>query len=134
MLGYRVHRANASLDTVGMIAELDVIEQRYVGPVDRARFYRHVARVSQRVSRRGEAMRYYLRAAMRDPEYRRHGLPSDLVEIARGAGRETRSRLLGVPVRGAINRRRTMSTWVDEAIPWLEDLRVRWLESAGGPP
>jgi glycosyltransferase involved in cell wall biosynthesis len=134
LVGYRVHGTNASLDTTGMIAELDVIEQRHTGPVDRARFYRHVARVSQRANRRGDAVRYYLRAAMRDSEYRRHGLRSDLVEIAQGAGREARRRLLGNPGHGAINRHAALSTWVEEAIPWLEDLRLRWLRRTGCPP
>jgi glycosyltransferase involved in cell wall biosynthesis len=134
LVGYRIHGANASLDTVGMIAELDVIEQRYSGPVDRARFYRHVARVSQRARLRGNAVRYYVHAAMRDPEYRRQGFRSDLVEIAQGAAREARRRLIGIPVRGAINRRTALSTWAEEAIPWLEDLRVRWLGDTGNPP
>jgi glycosyltransferase involved in cell wall biosynthesis len=132
LVGYRIHGTNASLDTTGMIAELDVIEQRHAGPVDRARFYRHVARVSQRANRRGDAVRFYLRAALDDAEYRRHGFRSDLVKIAHGVGGEARRRLFGESVHGAINRHAAVSTWAQEAIPWLEDLRFRWFGRTAG--
>jgi glycosyltransferase involved in cell wall biosynthesis len=116
LVGYRIHGGNASLDTAGMVAELDVIEQRYGGPVDRARFYRHVARVSQRASRRGAAVRYYLQAAARDREYRRHGLTADLAEIAQGMRRRVRRRSGDAVQEG----------WIEQARPWLEELAAEW--------
>jgi glycosyltransferase involved in cell wall biosynthesis len=139
LVGYRIHGGNASLDTSGMVAELDVIEQRYGGPVDRARFYRHVARVSQRGSRRGAAMRYYLQAAARDREYRRRGLPADLAEIAQGVGRQVRRRLAGDPVPDAMRdgtvrpgqRDAVLRRWIEGARPWLQDLAAQWPGGAG---
>jgi glycosyltransferase involved in cell wall biosynthesis len=116
LVGYRIHGGNASLDTAGMVAELDVIEQRYGGPVDRVRFYRHVARVSQRASRRGAAVRYYLQAAARDREYRRHGLTADLAEIAQGMRRRVRRRSGDAVQEG----------WIEQARPWLEELAAEW--------
>jgi glycosyltransferase involved in cell wall biosynthesis len=121
LVGYRVHGANASLDTAGMVAELDVIERRYGGPVDRARFYRHVARVSRRASRRGAAVRYYLRAAAQDREYRRRGLAADLAEIAQGMRGQPRPRS-----GDAVQQR-----WTDQARPWLERLAARWSGGSG---
>jgi glycosyltransferase involved in cell wall biosynthesis len=121
LVGYRIHGANASLDTAGMVAELDLIDQRYGGPVDRARFYRHVARVSQRASRRGAAVRYYLQAAARDRHYRRHGLAADLAEIGRG-------------IRGQVRRRSgdaVQERWTDQARPWLERLAAHWWSLTG---
>jgi glycosyltransferase involved in cell wall biosynthesis len=139
LVGYRIHGGNASLDTVGMVAELDVIEERYGGPVDRARFYRHVARVSQRASRRGAAVRYYLQAAAHDREYRRRGLATDLAEIAQGVGRLARRRLVGASVgegtpAGAVRpgrRDTTQRRWIEEASPWLRELAAWWAGGTG---
>jgi glycosyltransferase involved in cell wall biosynthesis len=139
LVGYRIHHGNASLDTSGMVAELDVIEQRYGGPVDRARFYRHVARVSQRASRRGAAVRYYLQAAARDREYRRRGLTADLAEIAQGVRRQLRRRLAGAPV-GDMGQASTVGpghhdadqgAWIAAARPWLEVLAAKWSAGTG---
>lgn len=130
LVGYRVHGGNASLDTVGMVAELDVIDHRYAGPVDRARFLRHVARVSQRAGRRRDAMSFYLRAARRDPDYRRRGFVSDLAEIADGVRRDVRRRLLGGPVADGVEQHAGRSTWVAEALPWLDDVRGWWNRSS----
>jgi hypothetical protein len=121
LVGYRIHGANASLDTAGMVAELDLIDQRYGGPVDRVRFYRHVARVSQRASRRGAAVRYYLQAAARDRHYRRHGLAADLAEIGRGMRGQVR-RCSGDAVQ---------ERWTDQARPWLERLAAHWWSLTG---
>jgi glycosyltransferase involved in cell wall biosynthesis len=121
LVGYRIHGANASLDTAGMVAELDVIERRYGGPVDRARFYRHVARVSRRASRRTAAVRYYLRAAARDREYWRRGLAADLAEIAQGMRWQPRPRS-----GDAVQQR-----WTDQARPWLERLAACWSDGTG---
>ncbi len=133
LVGYRVHSSNASTDTIGMLAELDLIEERHGGPVDRARFYRHVARVSQRASRRVDATRYYLLAALRDGQYRRKGFPSDLAEIAKAVAWDARRRFVGASA-GTPNRSRPpLPGWAEEAMPWLDDLRDRWLSDGSHP-
>jgi glycosyltransferase involved in cell wall biosynthesis len=129
LVGYRIHGRNASLDTVGMVAELDVIERRYGGPVDRARFLRHVARVSQRASRRGDAFGFYLRAARIDPKYRRRGFLSDVSEIADAIRLDVQRRLFRATGDGT-RRPVVQTTWAAEAQPWLADIQGWWFESS----
>jgi glycosyltransferase involved in cell wall biosynthesis len=132
LVGYRIHSGNRSLDTVGMVAELDVIEKRYGGPVDRARFYRHVARVSLRVSRYRAAVGYYVRAAATDRHYRGRDFAPDLIEVAQEATCGLRRRLGGVlgdapPSDGTTRPRRRYAAqrpWVEQARPWLSDLAL----------
>jgi glycosyltransferase involved in cell wall biosynthesis len=128
LVGYRLHGGNASHDTDGMIAELDIIARRYGGKVDRARFYRHVARVSLRGSRPGRALRYYYNAARRDGRYARREFGGDLAQVgvatlnrSRAAiGRRVGSTQLQRPLRwpGADAHAR----WRDEATQWLTRL------------
>jgi glycosyltransferase involved in cell wall biosynthesis len=120
LVGYRIHGGNASLDTAGMVAELDMIDRRHGGPVDRARFLRHVARVSQRANRRMDAMTFYLRAAARDPEYRRRGLLQDVTEIADGVWLDAIRRL---GISAGADREPKPSPWIREASPWLNEIR-----------
>lgn len=128
LVAYRIHAANASLDTPGMIAELDMIEERYGGPVDRARFYRHVGRVSQRAGRRRQALRYYAQAAARDPRYRWHGFAADLADITQGFLWQARGRVAraaGRPWGGpppAPRRPDPHRAWKEQARPWLQEL------------
>jgi glycosyltransferase involved in cell wall biosynthesis len=130
LVGYRVHSGNRSLDTAGMVAELDEIEKRYGGPVDRSLFYRHVARVSLRASRYRAAVGYYVRAAGTDRHYIRREFAADVIEVAQEAARGLRhrfSRVLGdTPTRGRTRRpqRRyaAQRPWVEQARPWLDEL------------
>jgi glycosyltransferase involved in cell wall biosynthesis len=85
LVGYRIHPGNASYDTAGMVAELDVIERRHGIRVDRTSFYRYVALLCRRTGRRGAALGYYLRAALRDRRYLVSGLAGDLAGMAAGA-------------------------------------------------
>ena len=134
LVGYRVHAGNRSLDLAGMVAMLDVIEQRYGGPVDRAVFYRYIARLCQRASRHGDAVWYCVRAAAVNHRYRQREFLPDLIEVAQGAGRQILHRL-------AFDRRNPTSrtdrppapryaaqqSWVDEARQWLGQLAAHHL-------
>jgi glycosyltransferase involved in cell wall biosynthesis len=130
LVGYRVHDGNRSLDTTGMVAMLDVIERRYGGPADRATFYRHIARLCQRASRQGEALRYYVRAAAADRRYRRRDFLPDLIEVAQGVSHRVRHRLgFHRLVRVEADRARppgrrysAQRSWVEQARPWLDEL------------
>jgi len=132
LVGYRIHGGNRSLDTAGMVAELDEIERRYGGSVDRAQFYRHVARVSLRVSRYRAAMGYYVRAAASDRLYRRHDFAPDVFEVAQEATRGLQHRFRRVlgdapSLDHATRPRRRYAahrTWVEQARPWLDELAV----------
>jgi glycosyltransferase involved in cell wall biosynthesis len=118
LVGYRVHPGNASHDTEGMVAELDVIEQRYGGPIDRVTFLRHVARVARRGGRRREALGYYVRAAMLgDPAYLVAGFPRDVGGLMTAALRRGDD--------GAVDpagRRR--DPWIGEAQSWIDRLHA----------
>ena len=132
LVGYRIHGGNRSLDTAGMVAELDEIEKRYGGPVDRAQFYQHVARVSLRVSRYRAAVGYYVRAAATDRHYRSRDFAADLFEVAQEATRGLRHRFRRVfgdaPTLDSTTRPRRRYAahrpWVEQARPWLDELAV----------
>jgi hypothetical protein len=106
-----------------MLRELDLIERRHGGPVDRVAFYRHVARVALRDSRYRKAAWYYAHAAARaDLGYIRRGFLLDLV----GVGRQASTRLGGGNLRTVRSRVRAKSdpnaAWREQAQPWLTDL------------
>ena len=130
LVGYRIHSSNKSLDTAGMVAELDVIEERYGGPVDRARFHRHVARVSLRASRYRAALGYYIEAATADRDYRRRDFVPDLIEVAQEATRSLRRRLIRVVTDAPTSNRTTpprrrfaaQRPWLEQARPWIDEL------------
>jgi glycosyltransferase involved in cell wall biosynthesis len=124
LVGYRVHAGNASHDTDGMVAELDTIERRYGGHVDRVRFYRHVARVSRRAGRRRQALTYYARAAaLRDPAYLRHAFLPDvrevLDELLQEFGRRSGRSLPTIRPRHAQD---PFRDWKEQARPWIQRL------------
>jgi glycosyltransferase involved in cell wall biosynthesis len=126
-VGYRIHATNASHDTEGMVAELDVIERRYGGPVDRLGFLRHVARVSRRGGRRRQALAYYLRAAKTlESRYLLGAFPRDVGEVVVAALREQ----LGQPPRPAANDGSANAAWLIEAQAWIDALAAR--PAAGG--
>jgi glycosyltransferase involved in cell wall biosynthesis len=124
LVGYRVHAGNASHDTEGMIAELDIIEARYGGPVDRVRFYRHVARVSLRGGRRRQALGYYVRAAaLGEGRYFPSGFLHDVGDLADGVIQGL-GRRLGWSVPGLISRSRhnPHRGWLEQASRWLDQV------------
>ncbi len=130
LVGYRVHAGARSMDTEGMVAELDMIGRRHGGPVDRAAFYRHVARVSLRADRRRDALGYYLRAAA---DGRRGeavmalgrdlgGLVADaVVQGRRHAGRRWRQPWLESPARTQTDPRH--QAWRSQGEAWVSRLR-----------
>jgi glycosyltransferase involved in cell wall biosynthesis len=62
VVAYRLHPAQATLDTTGMVDEARVLESRY--GADRASIYRWLAWSELRRGRRREAIRAYARASM----------------------------------------------------------------------
>jgi glycosyltransferase involved in cell wall biosynthesis len=122
-VGYRVHAANASHDTDGMLAELDVIERRYGGPVDRLTFLRHVARVARRGGRRRQAFGYYLRAAeLADIRYLLTAFPVDVGGLLLGAVRR------GSPRPARRTAAASNAGWIREAQAWVDRLHTPALE------
>jgi glycosyltransferase involved in cell wall biosynthesis len=139
LVGYRVHAGNRSLDLPGMVAMLDVIDQRYGGPVDRAVFYRYIARLCQRASRHGGALRYYVLAAAANRRYRRDAFLHDLLEVAQGVGRQfqhripfTRVNRASHPATPPSRRYAAHRPWVEAAQEWLDQLAAHHSRRADG--
>ena len=141
LVGYRVHANNMSLDTTRTISELAAIEARYGGPVDRVRFFRHLARVSLRAGRHRRASRYYFQAATVDRNYRSGDFVPDLVEVMQGAGRSFSNRIARA-LRTAPRARRlprpgrryaAQWAWVEQARPWIDELAA-YRRSLPDPP
>ena len=121
LVGYRIHGTNSSRNIDRMLAEVEIIDRRHRGPVDRVRFYRHLARVSLRGGRRRQAFRFSLRtAALGDPQYLARDFVPDVWEIANS--------LMPDRVRGwvaGLGRHRTSrgsDEWATQAAMWLADL------------
>jgi glycosyltransferase involved in cell wall biosynthesis len=127
LVGYRVHAGNSSEDTDRFLAELEMIEQQYGGPVDRRVFYRHLARVSLRMNRQWQALRFCVRAAAHDRKnYMVRGFLPDAREVL-AAVRDRLLRRFGVVGRSRPN---TLDgdpywRWKAEARAWLEPFTQR---------
>ena len=116
LLAYRLHRANATMDTAfdpqEPLAELDAIVDRYGIPADRLAVDRWIAWTCLRAGRRGPALRAYVRAA-------RGGDPRSLIRAAIGllhpaVGRRVYYR--------PFLRHGQDEAWLEEARSWLRDL------------
>jgi triphosphoribosyl-dephospho-CoA synthetase len=112
-----------------MLAMLDVIEERYGGPVDRSVFYRYIARLCQRASRHGGALRYYVLAAAADRRYQQDAFLADLMEVAQGVRRQFEHRLpftrfaaASHPEMSSARQYAAQRPWVEAAQVWLDQL------------
>jgi glycosyltransferase involved in cell wall biosynthesis len=124
LIGYRIHTMNRSLDTEGMLEELDLLERRYRIKVDHLSFLRHVARVSMRAGRNRDALRYYLRAAAQmSPSYLLGDFGADAWR-ALSAG--LRGRLPDGRLRRLLNATvsdRSYPEWLDQGKTWVRELQ-----------
>ena len=120
LVGYRVHGGNSSMDTARFVAELDMLEKQYGGPVDRATFYRHLARVCLRANRQWQAAGYDIRAAAQErPTYFNLAFAADMIEVLRSTLNRIRSRI-GRPKKASIRANDPHAIWKAEARVWLD--------------
>ncbi len=121
MVGYRVHSGGSSLVTTQILQGAEEVERRYGGPLDRVTLYRHLGRLSARAGRRGEALRWFARAALRSREYRRDGLVRDATELL---GERTRlfGRRLHLPRPTSDPPDPALARYLSDAQKWLDRL------------
>jgi glycosyltransferase involved in cell wall biosynthesis len=116
LLAYRLHRANATMDTAfdphEPLAELDAIVDRYGIPADRLAVDRWIAWTCLRAGRRSASVHAYLRAA-------KGGDPRSLVRAAIGLLHPAVGRR--VYYRPFLQRGQD-EAWLAEARSWLRDL------------
>jgi glycosyltransferase involved in cell wall biosynthesis len=120
LVGYRVHGGGSSLLTRQIVRGAEEIERRYGGPLDRVTLYRHLGRLSARGGRRGEAIRWYARTALRSGRYRRSGLPVDVLDLAGRRGQRL-GRRLRLPPEAPPDP--ALAAYLAEAQDWLDQLR-----------
>jgi glycosyltransferase involved in cell wall biosynthesis len=133
LVGYRIHGTNSSQNIDRMVAEIEIIDARYSGPVDRVRFERHLARVSLRGGETRRAMRFSVRAAVRavtagNLRYVRAEFLPDVGAIVKTASPTFVSR----PIAALRRSRRPArpDDWLLEAAGWLAELGPEWREQA----
>jgi glycosyltransferase involved in cell wall biosynthesis len=121
LVGYRIHGTNSSRNIDRMLTEVEIIDRRHRGPVDKVRFYRHLARVSLRGGRRRQAFRFSLRtAALGDPHYLARNFVPDVWGIANTfIPDRVRGWVAGL---GRHHIHRRSDEWATQAAMWLADL------------
>jgi glycosyltransferase involved in cell wall biosynthesis len=121
LVGYRIHGSNSSRNIDRMLTEVAIIDRRYRGPVDKVRFYRHLARVSMRGGRRRQALAFSLHAALL-------GGPQDLARSFAPDVWEIANSFMPDRLRGRVGRirrhhvSREQDEWATQAAMWLADL------------
>lgn len=136
LLGYRIHDQNRSLETAGMVTDLENLERRHRIRVDWVAFYRYVALLSLRAGTPLAALRYYVRAATQQPGYALTRFTPDVLKASSLKARQQTSDLLHGVWRlgghrvatgpGVSPRRRghdkRLESWWEEGQSWLEQV------------
>jgi glycosyltransferase involved in cell wall biosynthesis len=122
LLAYRLHPGNESLDMEGMFAEVDEIERRYGGPVDRTQFYRYLGTLSLKSGWNRQALRFYRRATSIGNG--RYGGTAYLLDVWEVLAEALRARAARVGVRMPSLRWRgdPHRAWKEEAQVWIDQL------------
>ena len=116
LVAYRQHRSNMTRDSAGMLSEIDVLERRSGGAVDRTAFYRWVAGRCLDTGRWWEAVTW-MRHAARSADNPGGELLRDGRMLAAATRREI-GRLTRRPQRSAGD-----PAWCAQAERWLEGCR-----------
>jgi glycosyltransferase involved in cell wall biosynthesis len=121
LVGYRVHSGNSSIDTERLLTELDIIERRYGGPVDRVVFYRHLARVCLRVNRQWQALGHYVEAFRTSRRYALSEFVPDASEVFGAMAGRVMSRVGAASFAPRPRQSPAQSAWCDEARLWIDN-------------
>jgi glycosyltransferase involved in cell wall biosynthesis len=122
LLAYRLHPGNESLDMEGMFAEVDEIERRYGGPVDRTQFYRYLGTLSLHTGWNRQALRFYRRArGMSNGNYGGGEYLLDVWEVFTEALRARTGRV-GIRIPSLRWHGDPHRAWKEEAQAWIDKL------------
>ena len=119
MVGYRVHGRGSSLVTAQILRGAEEIERRYGGPLDRVTLFRHLGRLAARAGRRGEAMRWYARTALRSGRRWPTGLAGEALDLAGPRGRRL-GRRLRLPAAASAAPDPEVASYLSAAQEWLD--------------
>jgi glycosyltransferase involved in cell wall biosynthesis len=121
LVGYRFHRAQASLDVGLTLSEADLLDGRYGVAIDRGSLHHYLARRSMLAGRRSDALRHFGLAAARGDA---RGVVEDVSGMTVGRLRK----------RTGLGRGRRLdpdATWRAEAVTWIGEFQA--LRSPGAP-
>lgn len=123
LVAYRVHAGNSSADIAALVAEFELIDKKYDGPVDRVALYRYLARICLRANRQWRAVGYYLRAARAGRgSYASREFVADLMEVLEAGIGRIRRTSRPAPT---LPSRHPHGEWLAEATTWLEPFVLR---------
>ena len=119
VVAYRFHAGGASLDLKGMLAEVDEIERRYGGRVNRGDYHRYLAKLARRAGWRRKELHHYLRAAAAGgAQYPLGDFLSDVWAVSREGLRNR----LGFGGRSPELVSDPHASWKEEARLWVDEL------------
>ena len=122
LLAYRLHPGNESLDMEGMFAEVDEIERRYGGPVDRTVYYRYLGTLALKTGWNREAIRFYWGALrMGGRSYGRVAFVLDVWEVL-SENLRTRAAHRGIRIPSLRWLSDPHRAWKQEAQAWVDEL------------
>jgi glycosyltransferase involved in cell wall biosynthesis len=125
LVAYRVHAGNSSADTSALLAEIEIIDKTYGGPVDRVVVYRHLARICLRANRQWPATGFYLRAAQAGGgSYVSHDFVADLTGVLQAGIERVRPKVMSRP-RHTLPSRHPHGDWLAQASAWLDPFVLR---------
>jgi glycosyltransferase involved in cell wall biosynthesis len=126
LVGYRFHRAQASLDVELVLSEADLLDGRYGVAIDRGSLHHYLAHRSMLAGRRRDALRHFGVAAARGQA---RGVVRDLSGIAAGRLRARSG------VRGGRPRPNPDAAWRAEVVTWIRELeRIGTTHAPAEPP
>jgi glycosyltransferase involved in cell wall biosynthesis len=123
LVGYRVHTANMSLDALGVEADFAVVAARS-GRASYAALYRYLGWWCRRAGRRRDALRYFIRGALRrEDRYPLRDFLSDVSYVLLDGAEAVRARraawLPEVPLPSGSNEH---AEWRRQGQDWIERL------------
>jgi glycosyltransferase involved in cell wall biosynthesis len=121
LVGYRVHRGQASLDVAAIFEGVSIIEREHGTRVERGVLHRWIAEVCLRNGDRGRAVKHMAIAALRGQAI---GVAGDIATILR--------RRINLE-RASADTERPHPEWIEEARIWVDELGTSTVDDGVDP-